>query len=146
MSDNVFIHKEAFNVLTGDQIGRGVARSVHACKLDPTLVVKIEDGAGSFQNVAEWNVWEAVKETEWAKWFAPCVAISPCGSVLLMKRTTPVSRGAYPERLPRFLTDCKFQNYGEIDGRFVCHDYGMNLLLENGMSNRMRNVHWWDAA
>lgn len=27
----------------------------------------------------------------------------------------------------------------------VCHDYGTNLLFENGMSKKMRKVTWWGA-
>lgn len=47
-----------------------------------------------------------------------------------------------PTRLPRFLTDFKPSNFGLFKGAIVCHDYGMNLLRENGMGLTLRKVHW----
>ena len=57
-------------LLVGDKISDGSARSVYQCKLRPDLVVKIENVARSFQNIEEFNTWEMVRDTDYAKWFA----------------------------------------------------------------------------
>jgi hypothetical protein len=58
-----------------------------------------------------------------------------------MKRTVS-SGGKWPTALPAFFTDFKRENFGFIDGRFVCHDYGTTLLMERGMTKAMRKVDW----
>jgi hypothetical protein len=45
--------------------------------------------------------------------------------------------------MPAFFTDLKRENFGLLLGRLVCHDYGVNLLMENGMTKRMRKANWW---
>lgn len=146
---SAFLHKELVNIFCGDLLGKGIGRCVYAHALDDTLVIKMEGAHQSFQNIAEWQTWQAVKETEHAKWFAPCVAISPCGGVLVQRRTTPAH--THPESIPNYLTDTKCANYGiliprdgEAGGQFVCHDYGVHLMLENGMTKRMRKANWWN--
>ncbi|SOY56850.1 hypothetical protein [Cupriavidus taiwanensis] len=143
MSDNSFIHRDAFNLLCGDRIGYGMSRSVFSSRLLPDCVVKVEEDAGRFQNIVEWETWQRVQGTDVEKWFAPCRWISPNGSVLVMARTTPAI--AYPEKMPVFLCDFKRTNYGLYDGRLVCHDYGTSLIFEHGMTKRMRKADWWDA-
>lgn len=142
MSTNTAIHRDLFHLLCDQQIGYGIARTVWSSRVLPSSVIKVEENAGSFQNVAEWQVWEAVKGTQFERWFAPCEWISANGSVLIQAKTVPALK--YPERLPVFLTDTKRANYGLYKGRFVCHDYGKHLLLENGMTRRERKVEWWD--
>lgn len=44
--------------------------------------------------------------------------------------------------MPVFLTDFKPENFGLLNGRVVCHDYGNHLLHERGMSTAMRNAPW----
>lgn len=145
MSENAFIHKEAFRLLVkGDALGSGIGRQVFACALHPDWVVKVEEGSGSFQNTAEWFLWDRVKDVaDIAKWFAPCLYISPCGGVLLQSRTQPLPKEQYPARVPAFLTDLKYSNYGLLNGQFVCHDYGTHLMLENGMTKRLKMAEWW---
>ncbi|WP_373379902.1 hypothetical protein [Cupriavidus nantongensis] len=143
MSDNTFIHRDAFNLLCGDRIGYGMSRSVFSSRLLPDCVVKVEEDAGRFQNVVEWETWQRVQGTDFEKWFAPCRWISPNGCVLVMARTTPAVD--FPEKMPVFLCDFKRTNYGLYDGRLVCHDYGTSLIFEHGMSKRMRKAEWWDA-
>jgi hypothetical protein len=137
--------REAFHLLTGELLGSGVARKVYACELFPDCVVKVEDGAGSYQNVLEWEIWKAVKDTKFARWFAPCRYIGPSGIILIMERTQPAQREQFPDKVPAFLTDLKRQNFGMLNGRLVAHDYGLNLLLEHGMTSRLRRAQWWDA-
>lgn len=142
MIDNGFIHKEAFRVLCDDEIGRGISRVTYSSKLLPDYVIKVEENSKWFQNVMEWEVWDRVRFTPYARWFAPCVEISPCGGVLIMKRTEPAQKSKYPDKMPAFFTDFKRENYGLLNGKIVCHDYGCNLLMENGMTKRMRKVEW----
>lgn len=130
-------------MLCGDRIAAGSSRAVYQCAYDDGLVVKIENGAQSFQNIAEWQVWQDAQFMPHAlDWLAPCVSISPCGLVLIQKKTEPAKR--FPEKLPVWLTDTKRANYGMIGRRFVCHDYGTHLMCNSGLSKRLRKVEWWD--
>ena len=136
--------KDLFELVVGDKIGEGIGRQVFEYLPDPELVIKFEDKGGSFQNVIEWNIWQRV---QWVKgvhiWFAPCERISPCGTILLQKKTFTGDKKKYPLKLPAYLTDTQYSNYGFMKGnRFVCHDYGSNLMVENGMTSRMRKVKW----
>lgn len=102
-----------------------MARKVYVLRLNPEYVIKIESGRQSFQNVAEWEYWSWVKDTKIEKWFAPCELISTCGSMLVQRRVTPLRPNELPKRLPAFLDcDLKIENFGLIDGKFVCCDYG----------------------
>ena len=136
------IRFDFFKTFVGSQIGAGIARCVYECNIDSKMVIKIESTSQSFHNVEEWNVWEAVQKTKFAKWFAPCVYISSCGTVLLQKKTSPVLN--WPKKIPDFFTDCKMDNYGMYRKHFVCHDYGLNMLKERGISKKMRKVKWLD--
>jgi hypothetical protein len=140
---NPTIQRDFMLSMLGRQLGEGIARRVFLMDLRDDLVVKIEDGARSFQNVLEHEAWERVKGTEFGKWFAPVEWISACGMVMLMKRTMPAQPKQLPARLPVFLTDTKRTNYGMLNGKFVCHDYGTNILMERGMSKAMHKVDWW---
>lgn len=143
MSDNHAVLRDVFQLLTGDKLGNGIARTVYECLLNHEWVVKVEEASRSFQNVIEWETWNSVRGTELEKWFAPCLHISPSGTVLVMARTTQVPEKKYPKLMPVFLTDFKRDNYGLYRGRVVCHDYGTNLLMEHGKSQRMRKPDWW---
>jgi hypothetical protein len=137
-----FCKSDGFQLLCGRHIGKGAFRNVFECGFDPSLVVKVESEQRSFSNVMEWEVWHSVVETEFEKWFAPVVQISPNGSVLLQRRTTPVLK--WPERIPSFFTDIKRANFGMFNGNFVCHDYGLNMLIERGLTRRLSKVNWRD--
>ncbi len=143
MSDNSAIHRDLFWAVCGDHLGGGMSRETYACTLNPDWVVKVEDGARTFQNVVEWQIWTEAQDTEAAKWLAPCHFISPNGSILIQSRTIPARESEYPVRLPAFLTDTKRANYGMLGRRFVCHDYGTALVLSCGLSTRLRKAEWW---
>ena len=146
MSENTTIHREAFWLLAGDKIGTGMTREVFAAKLHEGCVVKVEDSVAHFQNVMEWQIWQAVKDVPHAaRWFAPCKWISFSGSLLVMERTRPAAPKDFPKKLPLYLSDTKRQNFGLYEDRLVCHDYGTALMLTYGMTKRERNVDWWDA-
>jgi hypothetical protein len=130
----------------GKRLGDGVGRKVFVYDLNPKFVIKVEESG--FQNVVEHEIWRAVKETTWAKWFAPVRHISGLGSILLMERTLPAPRSRYPDRVPKFLGDLKYSNFGLLQGRLVCHDYGTltNFLAGNHGAEKMRKAEWWDAG
>lgn len=140
--DNPFIHKEFFRTLIGKQIGRGMSRTVYAFKLNPDLVVKVEEDTESFQNVREWEYWNEMKDSPVAKWLAPCLYISPCGSVLIQSRVLSLDRSKYPKKIPHFFTDTKYNNFGLYKGKFVCMDYG-NIPFAKGVTSKMVKADWW---
>jgi hypothetical protein len=133
---------EAFHLLCDDKIGYGCSRSVYSSQVLRDCVVKVEEKAGRFQIVIEWETWQRVQGTPFEKWFAPCRWISPNGIVLVMTRTVPAT--SFPEKMPAFLWDFKRTNYGMLGDRFVCHDYGHTKLLEYGMTKRMQEADWRD--
>lgn len=125
----------------GDLVGSGLSRQVYLLRSHPDLVLKVEKHDGRFQNVLEWLTWNRVRYTQFRYHFAPCYRISNDGALLLMHRTQITD--VYPVHIPNFFTDLKRSNFGEIDGKFVCHDYGTHLLMEKGMRRQMRNAEWW---
>ena len=137
------IDTEFFLTFAGGFIASGVYRTVYRCRIDDSLVIKIEKSGGLFCNVNEWKMWELAQYDPISKWLAPCVAISPRGTVLLQKRTTPASK--FPAKIPIQLGDTHRGNYGMLGSRFVCHDYGggRTTLLGN-QSRRMHKVKWRD--
>lgn len=132
-------YDELIDLLCGEQIGEGMSRAVFECRLNPKWVVKIEgDKNNNFQNVMEYKVWQDTESyKEGAKWLAPCIRISSLGSILIQERTEPVRYSDVPEKIPHFLTDQKLSNYGMLNGKFVCHDYG-SFILTNGISKKMK--------
>lgn len=137
------IASDFLRLFAGEHLGSGVGRTVFLCAIDPTLVVKVETASQSFQNIAEWGVWHDLKDTKAAEWFAPCVNISACGTVMLQKRTRKPHLQDFPERIPAFLSDTKRQNFGLLDGRLVAHDYGYNNLTIKGAALRLVKAKWW---
>ena len=145
-NNNIFAG-DMFDMLCGNYISSGSSRSVYefiGSDTEKEHVLKFERKQHSFQNVSEWEVWSKLEYTEFAKWFAPCANISPCGTILIQRQTTPCPAEFAPKRIPRFFTDIKLSNFGMLDGNFVCHDYGLHLLMESGMTKHMRKAEWCD--
>lgn len=138
------VYRDGFNLLCGNEVATGMTRTVFECNVDKSLVVKVEKAEvrTHFQNLVEWMAWKRVAGTEFEKWFAPVVEISPDGRLLLMKRVEHAPSHMLPDRLPAFFTDFKPSNYGFYEGRVVCCDYGSHLLHEVGMTKRVRRVDW----
>ncbi|MEX2126942.1 MAG: hypothetical protein WD871_01695 [Xanthobacteraceae bacterium] len=124
------VARDLFGLVAGARLSFGISREVFAYKLDERLVIKFERGAYAFQNVVEWETWERVEDSPALKrWLAPCTAISPCGRVLVQRRTWPVPPHVkMPKRVPALLADLKRDNWGYLDGRIVCHDYGFTRV------------------
>ena len=133
---------DMFHLFAGEQLGFGMSRDVRLFRFDDRYVLKFETRQNCYQNALEWEFWNFVKQDEWHKaWFAPCMAISGSGLVLIQRRTEqPVI--AYPEKMPAYMTDFKLSNFGEMDGRIVCHDYG-RLLFGSGFTRRLKKANWW---
>jgi hypothetical protein len=140
------LYEEFVNAMCGKLIGEGQDRKVFELPItNNKWCVKFETGSGRlFQNVEEWNVWQAVRDTEHAKWFAPCHWISPNGRVLIMRQTEQLRKSEYPDKVPNYFTDMKFGNFGHLEGNFVAHDYGVHLISQKGLTNRMITAHWWE--
>lgn len=137
------IFEDAFNMLCGNKLGRGIHRDVFECKLRPDLVVKVEYDIDFryFANVLEMKFWtDHAQYKAVANWLAPCEFLSPDGRLLLQKKVSPVRHNELPEKLPAFLTDTKTNNFGILDGRLVCVDYAMTIP---NPSTRLRAVQWW---
>lgn len=145
MSENTATFRQAFDLLCDQRIGYGMSRSVFSSKLLPNSVIKVEEGAGQFQNVVEWETWQRVRDTPFSRWFAACKWISPNGTILIMERTRPPAPSEFPNMMPVFLCDFKRTNYGISENWLVCHDYGTSLIFEHGMTKRMRKANWYDA-
>lgn len=139
------IAHELFNTICNKKIGGGMSREVFSSKLLPNSVIKCESGQRIFQNQFEWEIWQNIGYSALGKkWLAPCEWISPCGSVLIMKKTTPAVK--YPDKMPAFLTDFKHTNYGMYKGRLVCHDYGTAHFLNVGLTKRMKKADWYEES
>lgn len=140
------VRNDFMGMFLGELLGHGTARMVYTLQRQPHLVVKVESNAHSFQNVAEWQLWEDLKGTEFAKWLAPCRVISACGSVLIQDRTMPLRVGKdfqeFPTELPTFLSDLKPSNFGKIGRQIVAHDYAVNNTIFHGIKNgvKMRKI------
>lgn len=139
--DNI-VGRDFINVFCGGKIGEGMSRVVYKNRLDPTTVIKVERDAGNFQNVVEYMFWQ---EIQWykpmAKWYAPVVSISPCGIVLIQKKVEPTSYKDYPKKVPAFFRDIKHENFGMLDGKLVCFDYGTSLFSK-GFSKKLKKADW----
>lgn len=135
--------------MLGAELGRGIYRVVYECAPNRDVVLKIAttDAGENFSNAQEFQVWQRMESTTFAKWFAPVLDISPSGYVLAQKRTKPVTiedlRAKLP-RVPAFFTDLKVANWGWLNGAIVCHDYANHLLIERGMTRAMRKADWWE--
>ncbi|MAK38206.1 MAG: hypothetical protein CMC15_18750 [Flavobacteriaceae bacterium] len=113
----------SFNL--GKLLGSGMSRDVYQHPFCEDKIIKVENDSFNFQNVAEWNLWK-----EWQyddimkKWLAPCFSISDSGTFLIMAKTEPLNNSRVPKKVPSFLTDHKKANFGLLNNRVVCHDYG----------------------
>lgn len=139
MTDQSAKYDDLINLICGEELGDGISRNVFVFYLNPKWVVKIAVDCDSyFQNITEWMIWNELSEwKKMKKWFAPCKFISNSGRILIQQRTEPVRLSDIPEKIPYFFTDQKLDNYGMINGQFVCHDYG-TIPMTKSWNNRMK--------
>jgi hypothetical protein len=126
------IRDAVLDLFVGECLGTGWSRHVYALKGDDTKVIKVEHSHKFFSNIMEWKVWEAVRDTPAAAWFAPCHYVSHDGLALVQARTVPLTKEQFAElvELPDFLSDTFFANFGYLDGRVVCHDFGRHNFFK----------------
>lgn len=142
------VFEDSFNLLCGERIGGGVSREVFGCSLMPDCVVKVETDQSVHQNIIEWEVWSAVKDTGASRWFAECKWLSPNGMMLIQERTRAPSDAELLPRVPIWFTDIKRANWGmaKTNGRkeyLVCHDYGYSHIMHFGTSSkRIKKAVW----
>lgn len=140
---NAATFEDAFNLLCHTKLGGGIHRDVFECRIDDKLVVKVETDLPwrFFANVLEMKFWNDNQEYKpVAKWLAPCEYLSPDGLILLQRRCEPLrASDEVPTKLPGFLTDVKWDNFGWLDGRIVCFDYALNIPSP---SVRLRKADW----
>lgn len=130
------------DLILGDYMMTGTHRIVYGHAADDTCVIKMERYYNSFRNVMEWEVWKEVRDTPFARWFAPILAISANGRFIVQKRTTPLPKEKLPTEIPAFMADIKAENWGLYKGKPICHDYANNLLIAKGMTNRLKKADW----
>lgn len=130
------------SIVLGDLIGEGSARKVYQLNLNAQFVIKVEELAKSFQNVCEWEMWKYVEDTPLAKWFAPCVKISNSGIFLVQYKVDPIRISEQPRKLPWFLCDIKRENFGLLNGKLVCCDYGTMHSFIARSRPTLRKADW----
>lgn len=135
--------EDCFNLLCGKKLGEGINRQVFDCTIRKDLVVKVEtEEHRGFANVFEYNFWNSYSEMpDVRKWLAPCEFISPDGRILLQKKCDKVpSNFKLPKKVPEFLTDLKVDNFGILNGKLVCVDYGLYVM---NPVTKLKNADWW---
>lgn len=142
MSRNI-IDRELWRMIVGKKIGEGVGRAVYTHLLDPSLVIKIERSAQSFDNVLEWKFWHTHEFNEKvSRWLAPCVAISANGAILMQRRMEPLQRAQLPDEMPMFIGDYKLQHMGMFEGRVVVCDYAWTYSRPAMRMQRVNPEQW----
>lgn len=147
------IHDEAvalknyvLDLFVGDRLGKGSYRHVYKLKEDISKVLKVEYCGNVFSNVHEYQVWKEVQHTPIEKFFAPCYEIDAMGIALIQARTTPFESNDDFEKavrdngdkIPAFMDDVHFGNWGMFEGRPVCHDYGFTTFLKDAVAMAWR--------
>lgn len=135
------IAQDLFDLVAPECIAIGSTRTVF--RANSKQVFKFETNAKRFQNIIEWETWEIVKHTKFAKWFAPCIDISNNGAILAQEFCRDLEDSELPEEVPVFLCDIKRSNFGMLDGNVVCRDYGNNYLIDRGFNTKkMKKAEW----
>lgn len=130
------------DILIGKKIGSGCYRDVYHCKLDYSLVVKIEKEEGEFHNIKEWNIWKELEYSPLKKWLAPCISISNDGKILIQKKIEFGRKKEYPKKVPAWFTDVQPKNFGFIGKQLVCCDYGSTIVTRKFDDKKMKIADW----
>lgn len=122
--ESIFSSEDMVRMCLGEKLGEGQYRIVFDFHLIPDTVCKYDKSYPSHANWNEYNIWNVAKDTKYAKWFAPVIAISPGGEFLLMKKVRPITDSdKLPKNIPNFFADLKRENFGFINDQVVCIDY-----------------------
>jgi len=120
---------DLYYLVCGEEIGRGQYRTVHNTVLNKDWVIKRDTGE-NYSNIMEWQIYDEFKDTHIAKWMAPIYYMSPRGLWLVQAKTEPIQRAQMPDKVPAIFADTKLDNWGMLNGKPVCHDYGNNRLFD----------------
>lgn len=134
------------NLACGAVVGRGVFRTVFECRFNPEWVLK-HDTQENRSNIFEHSLWNELRGTALEKWLAPVEWISDDGFWLVQQKTEPLRRADLPKKVPSIFCDLKLANWGMLNGRPVCHDYGNSLLyaLARKHGAALKNANWMDT-
>lgn len=143
------VNSDLIRMFVGEKIGSGLYRSVYRFNLNPDkYVIKIEPNSTEC-NANEFLIWNEVSgligPLAWVRdWFAPILYMSPDAKILIMEKTNPIfpkNITNYPDKVPNFFSDIKVDNFGWINGKFVCHDYGfINRFIK--YDKKFRKANW----
>lgn len=135
-----FFSEDLARFVLGDYIGNGAYRWVFAYGRDKVIKLTHDTEA----NHKEYAVWQSVKETKFAKWFAPCIDISPAGQFLIQKKARKIrDNDKLPKFIPDFFTDLKRDNFGFIGKQFVCVDYQfIDRAIDASFYSQMRKLEF----
>lgn len=137
-------YEDLKGLLFGHVLGIGVHRKVGVYTLDKSLVIKCAIDTPNI-NILEYEMWFMIRDTKEAKWFAPCIDLSPCGLFLLQKRIETKPKEEYPKLIPSFFGDLKYSNFGWLNGKFVCCDYAsfMYTSMVHKWNGKLKKADWW---
>lgn len=110
----------------GEYRGVGTSRWVFDFLPIRNTVIKISLGCVS-QNENENRIFDEVKGTSHAKWFNKVLWCSDDARILISPRAADYFTDAAPGRIPHYFSDLKPENFGWVDDKFVCIDYGLVL-------------------
>jgi hypothetical protein len=140
------VDSELLALIKGDFIAGGMSRDVYKYLPDTSRVIKCERLDYTFDNVMEWEVWQALMETPYKDWLARCCTISPNGRVSIQERTSRVPTEMLPTMIPSIFRDTKAENWGLVvrDGEelFVCHDYAHVAITNVPAKIRLVKAEW----
>lgn len=145
IDDHKTSSRDLAHLFIGKQLGYGMSRHVYEMEHSPSYVIKWEAEGKDFQNALEWRVWQAVKDfPKYARWFAPCLDISPNGVWLIQEKVKLIPKNKYPKKLPDYLGDTKYMNFGLLAGKVVACDYGTPSFARLfSFNSKMTKTEWW---
>lgn len=134
----------ACELLFGKHIGSGLHRDVYEYAPDKRYVIKVERDPETLCNMREFLFWDTILyQDDIKKWLCPVKEMSANGRVLIMQKMQPITeknKHKIPKKIPVWLSDMKWDNYGFIGDQFVCCDYpfSSNYALSN-VSKSLKN-------
>lgn len=111
----------------GEFLGNGNRRKVYKHNSNPDYVIKVLINSNDNHNNIEWQNWNKLKNTEKAKWLAPCISLSDCGQYLVQQFGNVIDY--IPKNIPDWIKVQRDYSllrgqWVEIDDRICMCDYG----------------------
>ena len=134
---------EAANLIAGDPLGKGGARTGYAHPTDARKVIKVVHGPFVGPNLIEWFVWNWIKDTDLAALFGECFAVSETGKYLVMERLDSIPKDTVTPTLPAWVRDVWSNNFGQnADGVVKIRDYA-NVSMSETLAGAPRTPTGW---